>query len=357
MTSQLAAKGRNQNTEILRIISMVMIVAYHYAIMGFYAEDIIYSPNKSFVDIFGMGGKIGTDVFVLISGYYMVSSKFTLKKLLSLMGQIWFYTLGALLVFLALKGPGILSVSVIKSALFPLATAHYWFATYYVLLMLLSPFLNKMMNALDRKEHMVLAVFLFLLCTVMPMFNMNYAAGMLWLFVSLYVTAAYCRKWIGINKRVANACLIISVALIVLCALKICISNAAAQKIGDSEVLVNSVGFLSAYSPAAYGIAVLMLLAFSCREAKQNKFISLLGGLTFGVYLFHSNQLVNDVLYQDIFHTVGYAEHPLLFVHAFVTVLAIYLAGSIVDLLREKYFAPLWAKMIELIFAEGKLQR
>ena len=116
-------KTRNSNIELLRVLSMLMIVAYHYSIFGFYAEDIMYSANKSFIDILGMGGKLGTEVFILISGYYMIRSRFTLRKLLSLMGQLWFYTLAALSALIIIKGVGAIDGTILKYAFFPLFTS------------------------------------------------------------------------------------------------------------------------------------------------------------------------------------------------------------------------------------------
>ena len=66
-----APSARNSRVEWLRVLSMLMIVAYHYYILGFYDEELLQLQNKLFVDLFGMFGKTGTDLFVLISGYYI----------------------------------------------------------------------------------------------------------------------------------------------------------------------------------------------------------------------------------------------------------------------------------------------
>ena len=85
---------RNSRIELLRIICMVMIVAYHYSMYGFYAQDLMYSANKPFVELLSLGGQVGVSVFVLISGYYMVDLNYSFRKFSLFMGQIWFYTLG-----------------------------------------------------------------------------------------------------------------------------------------------------------------------------------------------------------------------------------------------------------------------
>lgn len=339
---------RNSNIELLRIISMLMIVAYHYAIFGFYAEDIMYNGNKFFVDIFGMGGKIGTDAFVLISGYYMINSHFTLKKLMSFMGQVWFYTVGTLLVFTLLNGPSEISSYAVKSALFPLLTSHYWFASYYVLLMLLSPFLNTLLHRLDRQQHGFLCLFLFALTTFIPEFlHLNFVSGSLPLFVALYVCAAYCRLHISTNDLVGNRSLLWAIAALLLCIARICITDYTAQQTMNSSALEGSVNFMGAYSPFAFIIAFLMLLACCCRKPKHKAFVALTGNLTFGVYLCHANLLLNTVLWQDILHTASYSSSPWLFLHALISTALIFFACCVVELLRQQMFAPIWNRLCD----------
>ena len=41
-----------------------------------------------------IGGKLGVVIFVLISGYFLVDSKFKIKKLLKLFLEVLFYSVG-----------------------------------------------------------------------------------------------------------------------------------------------------------------------------------------------------------------------------------------------------------------------
>ena len=333
---------RNSNIELLRVLSMLMIVAYHYAIFGFYAEDLMFSPNKYFVDVFGMGGKLGTDIFVLISGYYMINSRLTIKKLLSIAGQVWFYTVSIFLVFALVSGFDSV-LGALRISFFPLLFSHYWFASYYVLLLLLSPFLNTLIHKLDKKQHGLLCAILFLLCCFIPEFiHIQFAAGSLPLFVCLYVWAAYCRLHVGHSSKVAKRSLALALLFTLLCVARIIVCDFIFQRMGDSSRLAGSTNFMGSNSPFAFIIAVLLLLAACCRAPGKNAFISTLGSLTFGVYLLHANQLVGNVLWQDIFHTSSYAGSPWLFAHAFITVAVIYAVCCFIDWLRLRLIAPLW---------------
>ena len=93
----ITKKERNSNLELLRIIAMLFIVASHFAFHGFGSlgsfnevNFIIANSNNYLIYFLGMLGKIGVDVFVIISAYFMINSKFTFKKLLTLGGKFTF---------------------------------------------------------------------------------------------------------------------------------------------------------------------------------------------------------------------------------------------------------------------------
>ena len=79
---------RSSNFELLRILTMLCIIAHHYVVNSGITEKITQSNvlqwNSVFALIFGWGGKTGINVFVLITGYFMCKSKISLKKFLVL---------------------------------------------------------------------------------------------------------------------------------------------------------------------------------------------------------------------------------------------------------------------------------
>ena len=50
-------KERNSNIELLRIISMVLIVAHHFALHGYGVNELKFSENKLILDFLSLGGK------------------------------------------------------------------------------------------------------------------------------------------------------------------------------------------------------------------------------------------------------------------------------------------------------------
>ena len=345
--------ARNSNIEALRILSMLTIVAHHYAAFGFSSEALALSRNKLFVDLLGMHVRTGVDLFVLITGYYSVKSRLRLKKILTVLGSVWYYSLG-MLAFFGLTGLLPIGYEEGREAVLPFLMGEYWFASYYVLLLLLSPFLNILADGLDRKSHAALCLLLFTLCTVLPsLLGVSFAAGMLPLFAALYLCGAYLRLYMPEGAgRTGRRSLILALALLLLCVVRLSFVDLAGQRDGDLARLENALSFMGVYSPWAFLLAVLLLLAACGREPRHNCYVNRIGGLCFGVYLFHANPLFSALVWQGVFHTAACTDSPLLPLHALFTVAALFAAGCLIELLRQKTLAPLWDRALDAVLPD-----
>lgn len=93
---------------------MVMIVGHYFAVHGweggFPYQSI--SVNRLWVQFIQMGGKIGVNVFVLISGYFLIiAPKIKISKVIKLWLQIAFYSL---ILFALFVGTGIKAFCIIE---------------------------------------------------------------------------------------------------------------------------------------------------------------------------------------------------------------------------------------------------
>ena len=91
---------RKSNIELLRIISMILIISFHYVYKSGYACDIL-NFNSFIVKVFYLFGELGVNLFFLITGYFMVDGKFSKQKMVKLLLEIEFYNL--ITIFIAAK--------------------------------------------------------------------------------------------------------------------------------------------------------------------------------------------------------------------------------------------------------------
>lgn len=167
---------------------------------------------------------VGVNCFVLISGYFLVNGKFKLKKVLNLYLVTIFYSILLFIPHCILYGFSLLNF--IKSCL-PLLMGTYWFITTYVVLYLLSPFLNILIKNLSKKQYLIflgILIGVFSLWRSLIPFADSTIIGtgggysIIW-FIVLYFIGAYINLY-GVNlfkKNVFNllsyfiiACLIVA---------------------------------------------------------------------------------------------------------------------------------------------------
>ena len=79
----VSGKSRSSNLELLRIVAMLLIIAHHFVVNSGVTNCYDFShitPNMVFLQLWGMWGKTAINVFVMISGYFMCTSKLTVKR-------------------------------------------------------------------------------------------------------------------------------------------------------------------------------------------------------------------------------------------------------------------------------------
>ena len=358
---------RNSRLELLRILCMLMIVAYHYSIYGFYSDDVLFSSNKTLIELLSLGGETGVSVFVLISGYYMVSSRYSFRKFMLYLGQIWFYTIGSLLLFLLVfPRSGLVDRSMISMSLLPLSKGHYWFATSYFVLMLLSPFLNVFISKASRSQLLAAIWTLLGVYLLLPaFFDIYLTHSTIARFLTLYLTAGYIRLYSTGRPGRFRRYLAVTLALAAFAVLWIAAANLLGRRLNNA-FLLNHANVFSHSMLFAYAMALALFLVFVSASPCCSKTINRLAALTFGVYLFHENQLLRS-MWQSIFKTAQFVNSPWLPLHALCAIVSVYVAGSLLEFLRQHTFGRLWETMTDRLFVplwnrlagfvHGQLQR
>lgn len=191
---------RDTNIELLRIISMFLIVILH----SFRDSGVITKLDSGTVNyywsyfIYGIT-QIAVNCFVLISGYYMINTKFKLKKLASLWLEVALCSV-SVYIFLVLFKETTFSIVSLVTCLFPVLSGRYWFVTTYFGLYLLTPFLNKTIKELGKNVHKNLIFLLFFLFSVWILvpfsegMNSGGGWGLAW-FIVLYFQGTYLRLY------------------------------------------------------------------------------------------------------------------------------------------------------------------
>lgn len=352
---QVKKEPRNSNIELLRIISMIMIVFHHFACHGaFVFESSCVSISRFWYNFIIMGGKIGVDIFVLISGYYLIGNSgklFNSKKVLKFWGQIFFYSIVIAVIGYCISGKNIGLRTLIETVL-PISFSKWWFASCYFVLYLIHPFLNKLLNALNKSTYQKLIVLLVILWSVIPTFTTSAFSGnsLTW-FITLYSIAGYIRLY-GLNEKFTTKhYLLFSIVFSILTYL----SSAFFTVLGSKW------SFFSLHTTFFYGqdtIPVLLtslsvFMTFASLKINYSKWINIIASATFGVYLIHDNEIARQLLWIDLFKNSQYQNSVFLIPYSVIVVISVYICCTLIDLLRiytvEKAFMSIVNRISEKI--------
>lgn len=341
---------RNSNLEIYRILCMFFIVLHHFAVHGLDGnEEIGNGINKYIVDILSFGGKIGVNGFVLISGYFMSKSKYSIKKYLRLEGEVWFYSviaLGASILFSKAGYNG--GIMTVIKAVLPVLMNEYWFVTSFIVLMILSPFLNFVIQNLKQNQYRNLLFVLFILCSVIPTFVTSDLTSSLTWFVFLYLTAGYVRFYhndFAGNNAIRHALIGILGILILWCSSTLI--NWVGIYFGKERILSYSRHFMSMESIIVLVIAYELFMTFLCMKKFSNNIVNKIAGAAFGVYLIHDNVNLRILLWQNIVKYVDWERPVYLVLYSLICVVLIYIICTVIDLIRQYTVERIWIKFVD----------
>lgn len=152
--------------EVLRLVLMLAIFAWHILVHGYGFKDVAQNGMA----LTGNGACIilaplfapATYCFMFISGYY--GMKFSVKKGLTI--ELWLLITSLLTFFICTFFFWPFSSGGFFKACFPISSKRWWFMTYYMIIFLLSPILNRGCESLDKNGFLLIISLLVLYQTI-----------------------------------------------------------------------------------------------------------------------------------------------------------------------------------------------
>lgn len=350
---------RESNFELLRIISMIFIIAYH---LVYYSGINIFTQateiNKLWLLFIMLGGKIGVNVFVLISGYFSVtSSGFKTNKALKLWTQIFSYSVIIFAVFMLLHAEPF-SIKSLSKALLPITFSQWWFASAYFVMFLLSPFINKMLLAFDKKTYIkFLALLTFGWCIIPSIFGLSWQCNALLWFVFLYSLAGYIRLHAKITTVKSGTYILLSFLFAMLAFFSALLFNSLGSK--TSLFASRELFYYNSERIPLAAASFLLFLGFTKINIGHKKIINVIASSTFGIYLLHDNYLVRNFLWKKLFKLDDLIQSNLLIPYTIAEIAVVFAACAAIELLRIYIFEKNYIKIINKLslFIDSKIEK
>lgn len=334
-------KTRETNIELFRIIAMFMVVVTHSIQHSYLLENSqISNINFIIVDFTKILTGICNACFIIISGYYMVNSKFKLQKVLSLWGKTIFYSI----ILYVIYNLVISKNSYVYESFFPITLGHYWFITAYISLCFIAPLLNYFVKKLTKSQFKYLIIVITILYGIIgPFFNPSYIfEGGFANIIYIYLIGAYIRLHVTIKKEKQYYLLKYIIIILATAILSIMLSIYC-SKINDNDPMFKIVyTFKDGLHKVSNIFLVLatinLFLKFKTTTINSkiiSKLITFISPSVFSIYIIHENICNRNYIWNSIIKLNKYIDSNTLILHIIIASMCVFLISLIIDLIRR----------------------
>ncbi len=299
---------------------MLAIVAHHSVVNSGITESYDFSNitlNMVFLQLWGMWGKTAINAFVMITGYFMCTSKLTWKRFLKMWMEAKFYKVVFFIVFCFAGYEVVTLKSIFKVVFSYINGVNNGFVSSFLAFYLFIPFMNALIEKLRHKDFLkLIALFLGMFTVASTFFFNSSVFHYVFWYMTLYFVAAYIRlypnRWTE-SRRFNGTVLIVTILLSY-------VSVVVVDFAGTEAGFTNAYYMVSDSNKLfAFIIGVTAFLFFKNTPMKNDRFINEVSSTTFGVLLIHANSdAMRQWLWKDLLHL------PSLYTAAFPKLVAIY---------------------------------
>lgn len=335
--------ARKSNFELLRIFSMLIIIAYHLFIHGvvrngyvtiesdFWIKENVF--NKIFSLFFFPGGEIGVGLFFMITGFFLYGkSKGHVSKVV--IKSAFYAILSILLILLVwciggdnLNPPEALD-NLVRFLLLPSFEGNWWFVTAYILLIFIVPTLNEFL----KKKPILVFIFIFYIYSVSLLIS---ATNFDVIKAVLFYVMGYLFRMK--NKEISRKQQII---LIVACVLGWTVIVLLKYLVLINYFNLKIINKLISVFISAVLVPICVWLffgVFSSLNIGNCNIVNKIAASTFGVYLIHDSRAVRYLLWNKILRIADFQLSLFCFpILIILEVSLIFVVCSFIDFLYQK---------------------
>ena len=343
-----ATPKRNYGIDLLRLVSMYMVVVLHVLGCGGVLDTSVnFSSNYYTAWLLETAAYCSVDIFAMITGYVMVNSKFNYFKIIPLWLTVSFYGAVTLLLFRFVpylhQLYGVCKLDFIKATLFPATSHQYWYFTGYFCMFFFIPFINRCISSLSKKEHKTLCITIVVLFSVLPHFLAKGADPFRlgggynqWWLICMYFIGAYLKLY---PIKISKARCLLMYMIATLCAW---FAGFVLLRIfGSNGVMTWFVDYTSVFIVISSIALVLLFSQLDITQTKLQNVIRFFSPLAFSVYLIHVQSLTFNCLLPGKFSSFAHSNMAIMTGKVIIATSAIFIACLLIDIPRFYLFKAL----------------
>ena len=267
--------------------------------------------------------------YVLITGYFLIGNRhLRLKGIWKVWSITWLYGVGIYLIAVII-GITPFEINQLCRHATPLLSKTYWFVTSYIILLLLSPFLARVLQCLSKRQYQIALVVGGVVCFQFLLGQIVMDEQQILLFVYLFMIGGYIRQYADKPSRNINVLLCYVGILLVM----------YACTLYKNKPLSNSC--FTIFAMAYHGLVLPLSVAFfiyvknwKIDHQRLRKCILSIAPLSFAVYIIHTHPIVDKWLWASVSAWVERCQFYFLPFVCIIITLSVFVVGIIIEYLR-----------------------
>ncbi|MCR5277808.1 MAG: acyltransferase [Lachnospiraceae bacterium] len=340
---------RNANIELLRILSMIMITFLHALGKADLLQSLTTYPSVNvwlawFLEALSISA---VNIFMLISGYFLIDSQFKISRVLELVFETVFYMVLSLVFAIAV---GIMPLSELNTytlinTFLPIHMEVYWFITCYLVIYILQPLISAGVKNMSVKAFRItiisLVIYECLFKSFLPFkLTVDEAGYSVTWFLTMFLLGAYMKRYSfrflntaagGVALYLAGSILVFTETLII---------DFVINRYGRFEYIRGIATTYNHIFPLLASVGIFTAFIYKkTMSPKPGNLICRLSPMALGVYLLQES-LPLRYEWQKWFSLPGSLNDQVwLFILKLLSaVLAMYALGTVVDWIRQLLF-------------------
>ena len=343
-------KERQSNFELMRIISMIFIILWHVIVHGKVLENSQNLEIDTLINFIKHVIIVHVNSFIIVLGFFQFRSKFKLSKVLSLLFQTFFYSIIIFLILFKFGFVNDINFTLVMNVLIPFSSTDYWFISNYLITYILSDYINIFLKNLSHQKFKKFIILCFILFSIIPFITrmrfINNNGFNFYHFIFLYILGAYLYMYPPkesrlLNKISINGYRLLLVFLFIICAsYNFFLQEFAVNHYYNNGQVFNHLSNMVLISKGSYSSPIVIIQSICYfeffRTLKINsKLINKVSSCVFGIYLFHDNSYLRQIIYKISRIDNGLFFGRRIIVKIPIVVLAIFIVGLIIELFRK----------------------
>ena len=342
---------RKSNYELLRIVSMFLIVLYHVIVQGNIPSHYQNGGVSILIFLIEMTTLVHVNSFILMTGYFQCDKKFKMSKVLKLINMGLFYRITIMILFGFLGFTTLTKLDILKQSSI-LDIGQYWFIRIYIFLYCLTPFLNMLISKLSKSDYLKMLGVLFVIFSLIPYITGNQAFDnngyTLYQMVFMYLIGGYLKHFplekSYLFKRFSKSLYqIILIGIAFMCIVVNSSIFIASYSLRDINSIAKSIAsnfhmtLVQYENPFIIFQSIAFFSLFGTLNV-HNRFINKISSLTLGIYMIHGNSYIRTNIYKWLKIDAGPITSYKFIIYMFAVAIFIFIACAIIEWIRQIIF-------------------